>query len=87
MLVKQTSEKWLYAEKGEESGWVPQNHVCILTDIISEKEAKKDYHVDEINSLSFSKGEKVKIFKEKLGWGIGESGGKYGFFPLKYVSI
>ena len=81
MLVKQTSEKWLYAEKGEESGWVPQNHVCILTDIISEKEAKKDYHVDEINSLSFSRGDKVKIFKEKLGWGIGSQGESMVSFP------
>ena len=81
MLVKQTSEKWLYAEKGEESGWVPQNHVCILTDIISEKKTKKDYHVDEINSLSFSRGDKVKIFKEKLGWGIGSQGESMVSFP------
>ena len=51
MLLVKTSEKWLYAEKGGERGWVPHNYVCILDDIKGEKQAKKDYHGDENNSL------------------------------------
>ena len=85
MLLVKTSEKWLYAEKGGERGWVPHNYVCILDDIKGEKQAKKDYHWDENNSLSFSKGDQIKIFKEKMGWGIGKVNDKYGYFPLKYV--
>ena len=48
-------------------GWVPHNYVSILEDIKSEKKAKKDYDADENNSLSFSKGDQIKIFKEKMG--------------------
>ena len=85
MLVVKTSEKWFYADKGEKKGWVPHNYVSILEDIKSEKKAKKDYDADENNSLSFSKGDQIKIFKEKMGWGIGRVNEKYGYFPLKYV--
>ena len=49
------------------------------------KKAKKDYDADENSSLSFSKGDQIKIFKEKMGWGIGRVNEKYGYFPLKYV--
>ena len=69
ILVVKTSEKWFYAEKGEKRGWVPHNYVSILDDIKGKKIAKKDYHVDDNNSLSFSKGEQIKIFKEKMGRG------------------
>ena len=61
------------------------NYICISDDIKSKKQERKDYHVDENNSLSFSKGDQIKIFKEKMGWGIGRVNEKYGYFPLKYV--
>ena len=47
---------------------------------------KKNYHSEENNSLSFSKGNLIHIYKESLGWGIGRAGDKIGYFPLKYVA-
>ena len=84
-LVKQSSGKWLHAEKGEENGWVPQNYILIFDKILSEKQAKKDYHIEGNNSLSFSKGDLIQIYKESEGWGIGRTEESVGYFPLKYL--
>ena len=86
LLVEASCKKWLYAEKGEETGWVPHNYVLILDRVLSEKQAKEDYHVEEANSLSFSKGDLVQIYKEVLGWAVGKAGNRIGYFPLKYVA-
>ena len=87
LMVVPSSKKWLYAEKDDKMGFVPFNYVSIFEDVLCEKIATKDYNVEEENSLSFSKGDQVQIFKEKMGWGIGKAGNKYGYFPLKYVSV
>ena len=49
-------------------------------------QAKKDHHSEENNSLSFSKGDRIKIYNESLGWGVGRAGDRIGYFPLKYVA-
>ena len=85
-LVEPSSRKWLYAEKGGDSGWVPKNFIFIFDRVLSEKQAVKDYHSEENNSLSFSKGDLIQIYKENLGWGAGKAGDKIGYFPLKYVA-
>ena len=85
-LVEPRSGKWLHACKGGETGWVPQNYILIFDEVLSEKEAKRDYHTEDSNSLCFSKGDLIQIYKESLGWGIGRKGDKIGYFPLKYVS-
>ena len=36
-LVEPRSGKWLHAEKGEESGWVPQNYILVFDKVLSEK--------------------------------------------------
>ena len=87
LMVVPSSKKWLYAEKDGKMGFVPFNYVSIFEDVLCEKIATKDYNVEEENSLSFSKGDQVQIFKEKMGRGIGKAGNKYGYFPLKYVSV
>ena len=46
----------------------------------------KDYHSEENNSLSFSKGDIIQIYKENQGWGVGKAGDKKLYFPLKYVA-
>ena len=40
----------------------------------------KDYHSEENNSLSFSKGDLIQIYKENQGWGVGKAGGKLDIF-------
>ena len=87
LLVEPSSKKWLYAEKGEKDGLVPHNHILILDRVLSEKQAKEDYHAEENNSLSFSKGDLVEIYKEVRGWAIGKVGDRIGYFPLKYVAV
>ena len=69
-LVKQSSGKWLHAEKGEENDWVPQNYILIFDKILSEKQAKKDYHIEGNNSLSFSKGDLRGTTDPEIGWVI-----------------
>ena len=85
LLVEQSSAKWLHADKVEESGWVPKNYILIFDKILSEKQAKKDYHIEGNNSLSFSKGDLIQIYKESEGWGIGRTEESVGYFPLKYL--
>ena len=59
----------------------------ILNKMLSEKRAKKNYETDNKNTLSFSKGDFIQIYKENLDWGIGRTcDGRVGYFPLKYVS-
>ena len=50
------------------------------------KNARKDHLGTKNYSLSFSKGDTIRIYKELSGWGIGQNGTKIGYFPLKYVS-
>ena len=40
------------------------------------KQAMKDYHSEENNSLSFSKGDLIQIYKENQGWGVEKAGDK-----------
>ena len=96
-LVEQSSAKWLHADKVEESGWVPKNYILIFDKILSEKTARRDYtrglalceiqnyHIEGNNSLSFSRGDHIQIYKESQGWAVGRAGEKIGYFPLKYL--
>ena len=64
------------------------NYILILNKMLSEKRAKKNYGTDNKNTLSFSKGNVIQIYKENLGWSIGRTcDGGVGYFPLKYVSL
>ena len=84
-LVEQSSAKWLHADKVWESGWVPKNYILIFDKILSEKTARGDYHIEGNNSLSFSRGDHIQIYKESQGWAVGRAGEKIGYFPLKYL--
>jgi len=84
-LVEQSSAKWLHADKVGESGWVPKNYILIFDKILSEKTARRDYHIEGNNSLSFSRGDHIQIYKESQGWAVGRAGEKIGYFPLKYL--
>ena len=79
--MEQSSAKWLHADKVEESGWVPKNYILILDKILSEKTARKDYHIEGNKSLSFSRGDHI----QSQGWAVGRAGEKIGYFPLKYL--
>ena len=74
-----------HADKVEESGWVPKNYILIFDKILSEKTARRDYHIEGNNSLSFSRGDHIQIYKESQGWAVGRAGEKIGYFPLKYL--
>ena len=86
LLVKPSTGKWIFSTNRDESGWVPQTFILILNEVKSEKKARKDHLGTENYSLSFSKGDTIRIYKELSGWGIGQNGTKIGYFPLKYVS-
>ena len=81
--MEQSSAKWLHADKVGESGWVPKNYILIFDKILSEKTARRDYHIEGNNSLSFSRGDHIQIYKESQGWAVGRAGEKIGYFPLK----
>ena len=67
------------------SGWVPKNFILILQKIFSEKTARRDYYIKGNNSLSFSKGDHIQIYKESQEW---ESRRKNWIFATQiYCSI
>ena len=55
------------------------------TVLCKKKQAIEDYKSRENYSLSFKRGDIIKILKEHLGWAIGRKGEEFGYFPLKYV--
>ena len=65
--MKPSTGKWIFSTNRDESGWVPQTFILILNEVQSEKKARKDHLGTENYSLSFSKGDTIRIYKELSG--------------------
>ena len=87
LVIFPTDGKWCKAQIGNVIGWVPQNHILPLNEVIRTGKAIKDYNSDQRNSLSFSKNSVITIHKQYLNWAVGQIGSNIGYFSLKCVII